>query len=64
MTNWFRVPMNVLTCATLLAVNHPTAAADKRIVFCACAVALTLGGAASSAFRKEVEKADEGKKAE
>ena len=23
-TNWFRVPMNLITCATLLAVSHPT----------------------------------------
>ena len=31
-TNWFRVPMNIITCATLLAVNHPSVAADKRSI--------------------------------
>ena len=31
-TNWFRVPMNIITCATMLAVNHPLVAADKRSI--------------------------------
>jgi hypothetical protein len=35
-TNWFRVPMNIITCVTLLAINHPVVAADKRPIFATC----------------------------
>ena len=35
-TNWFRVPMNIITCVTLLAINHPAVAADKRPIFATC----------------------------
>ena len=35
-TNWFRVPMNLITCFTLLAINHPVVAADKRPIFATC----------------------------
>ena len=35
-TNWFRVPMNLITCVTLLAINHPVVAADKRPIFATC----------------------------
>ncbi|XP_059099189.1 molybdate-anion transporter-like [Tigriopus californicus] len=34
--NWFRVPMNVITCATLLCLHIPWISEDKRIVFVAC----------------------------
>ena len=35
-TNWFRVPMNLITCITLLTINHPVVAADKRPIFATC----------------------------
>lgn len=63
-TNWFRVPMNLLTCGILLSVNHPAVVADKRVVFGACSAALAAGAAAAEAFRREVgdRDAEEGKK--
>ena len=44
-TNWYRVPMNLMTCLTLLAVNHPRVAEDKRAVFAACTGLLVRGKA-------------------
>ena len=35
-TNWFRVPMNLITCVTLLAINLPVVGADKRPIFATC----------------------------
>ncbi len=54
-TNWFRVPMNLLTCGALLTVNLPSVAADKRAVFAMCAIALGGGAAAASAFASATE---------
>ena len=50
-TNWFRVPMNLITCVTLLAVNHPSVANDKRSIFATCAGLLVTGVLVASKFR-------------
>jgi len=42
--NWFRVPMNVITCGALLCLHVDAISEDKRIVFAACLV-LSLTGA-------------------
>ncbi len=34
--NWFRVPMNVVTCAALLCLHIESVANDKRVVFAFC----------------------------
>eukprot|EP00091_Calanus_sinicus_P003880 TRINITY_DN14042_c0_g1_i1.p1 TRINITY_DN14042_c0_g1~~TRINITY_DN14042_c0_g1_i1.p1 ORF type:complete len:177 (-),score=30.43 TRINITY_DN14042_c0_g1_i1:165-695(-) len=34
--NWFRVPMNVITCGALLCLHVDAISKDKRIVFAAC----------------------------
>ncbi len=41
--NWFRVPMNVITCSTLLCLHIEWVAADKRIVFAVC-LAMAISG--------------------
>merc|ERR1719483_355963 len=41
--NWFRVPMNLITCIALLCLKMEAVSADKRIVFGCC---LGLGGLA------------------
>jgi hypothetical protein len=41
--NWYRVPMNLITCATLLAVKSPAVASDKRAVFAVCTAMLLAG---------------------
>eukprot|EP00092_Neocalanus_flemingeri_P023511 GFUD01025497.1.p1 GENE.GFUD01025497.1~~GFUD01025497.1.p1 ORF type:complete len:456 (-),score=74.00 GFUD01025497.1:716-2083(-) len=41
--NWFRVPMNVITCGALLCLHVETISNDKRIVFGACLVLSLLG---------------------
>jgi uncharacterized membrane-anchored protein YitT (DUF2179 family) len=48
--NWFRVPMNLITCATLLCLHVEWVAADKRIVFGACLVLAILGVFVSGKF--------------
>ncbi len=54
-TNWFRVPMNLITCVTLLAVNHPAVAADKRAIFAACTILLLTGTLIAAKFRDEAK---------
>ena len=49
-TNWFRVPMNIITCVTLLAVNHPQVSADKRSIFASCTGLLITGVLVCSKF--------------
>ena len=49
-TNWFRVPMNVITCLTLLAVNSPTIGYDKRALFATCTALLITCAIISSRF--------------
>merc|ERR1712141_922729 len=41
--NWFRVPMNVITCAALLCLHVDWISYDKRLVFGACLVICFLG---------------------
>ncbi|TRY79466.1 hypothetical protein TCAL_08927 [Tigriopus californicus] len=50
-TNWFRVPMNLITCVTLLAVNHPAVAKDKRSIFATCTGLLITGVLICAKFR-------------
>ena len=57
-SNWFRVPMNLLTCAALLAVNSAAVAADKRIVFAACTATLAAGALVARGVRSQLSKED------
>ena len=57
--SWFRVPMNIITCATLLAVNHPTVAADKRSIFATCTGLLITGVLVASKFNRFIDKVKE-----
>jgi len=41
--NWFRVPMNVITCAVLLSLHMEFLAHDKRLVFAFCTFLCVLG---------------------
>merc|ERR1712241_1641222 len=41
--NWFRVPMNVITCGALLCLHVEAISNDKRIVFGACLLLALLG---------------------
>ena len=41
--NWFRVPMNVITCSVLLSLHMDVLAQDKRIVFAFCTLLCLLG---------------------
>merc|ERR1712156_919708 len=41
--NWFRVPMNVITCGALLCLKVEAISNDKRIVFGACLLLSLLG---------------------
>ena len=57
-SNWFRVPMNLLTCAALLAVNSAAVAADKRIIFAACTATLAAGALVARGVRSHLSKED------
>ena len=48
--NWFRVPMNIITCAALLCLHIDWIADDKRLVFGACLVICFMGFGAVNAF--------------
>ena len=48
--NWFRVPMNIITCAALLCLHIDWIAYDKRVVFGACLVICFMGFGAVNAF--------------
>merc|ERR1719447_978955 len=41
--NWFRVPMNCLTCGALLSLKIESISKDKRIVFSFCLAMALLG---------------------
>ena len=41
--NWFRVPMNIITCAALLCLHVDWISYDKRLVFGACLVLCAMG---------------------
>ena len=48
--NWFRVPMNCMTCGALLSLKLDTVSKDKRIVFAFCLALACLGIVLSSRF--------------
>ena len=54
-SNWFRVPMNLMTCAALLAVNNAAVAADKRLIFGVCTVALAVGTFIARGVRSQLQ---------
>lgn len=54
--NWFRLPMNLITCVTLLAVKHPYVAADKRCIFVSSTALLVVGIVLAEKFRRLVAK--------
>lgn len=49
--NWFRVPMNVITCATLLCLHVDWVAEHKRVVFGFCVLLGLTGVVLASKFR-------------
>ena len=55
-TNWFRVPMNAITCLTLLAVNSPTIGYDKRAIFATCTALLITCTVISNRFINVLKK--------
>merc|ERR1712184_176122 len=48
--NWFRVPMNVITCGALLCLHVDAISNDKRIVFAACLLLSGLGAFLAQKF--------------
>ena len=48
--NWFRVPMNIITCAALLCLHVDWISYDKRVVFGACLVICFMGLYATNAL--------------
>merc|ERR550519_468035 len=50
--NWFRVPMNVMTCGALLCLHVETISQDKRIVFAACLLLCIIGTFLSQKFQQ------------
>ena len=57
--NWFRVPMNVITCGALLCLRVDWISHDKRIIFRACLILIAFGYAMcyklSSILKDEVK---------
>ena len=50
--NWFRVPMNIITCTALMSLNLEFFAHDKRLMFGICFVLCLIGLLAWSSFKK------------
>lgn len=50
--NWFRVPMNVMTCGALLCLHVEAISQDKRIVFGACFILCIFGTFLSHKFQQ------------
>merc|ERR1712055_904113 len=61
--NWFRVPMNIITCGALLCLHVETISEDKRIVFGACLLLSVLGAFLCQKFIVSFRDHDGGKKA-
>ncbi len=57
--NWFRVPMNIITCATLLCLHIDWVAEDKRTVFAFCVGLAALGVTFASRFARRMRKGKE-----
>merc|ERR1712241_1295439 len=49
--NWFRVPMNIITCGALLCLHVEAISKDKRIVFGACFILCVIGTFLSQKFQ-------------
>jgi len=61
--NWFRVPMNVITCGALLCLHVDAISNDKRIVFAACLLLSGLGAFLAQKFIVAFRDHDGGKRA-
>merc|ERR1719150_1245945 len=61
--NWFRVPMNVITCGALLCLHVDAISEDKRIVFGACLLLSGLGAFLAQKFIVAFRDHDGGKRA-
>merc|ERR1712080_25728 len=61
--NWFRVPMNVITCGALLCLQVDAISEDKRIVFGACLFLSALGVLLANRFILAFRDHDGGKAA-
>ena len=53
--NWFRVPMNVITCTALMSLNLDSFAHDKRLMFGVCLILCIVGFLAWVSFEKLLE---------
>merc|ERR1719150_2290771 len=60
--NWFRVPMNVITCGALLCLHVDAISEDKRIVFGACLLLSGLGAFLAQKFIVAFRDHDGGKR--
>merc|ERR1719342_955339 len=60
--NWFRVPMNVITCGALLCLHVDAISNDKRIVFGACLLLSGLGAFLAQKFIVAFRDHDGGKR--
>jgi len=60
--NWFRVPMNIMTCGALLCLHVDSISEDKRIVFGACLLLSGLGIFLCQRFIEAFRDHDGGKK--
>jgi len=62
--NWFRVPMNVITCGALLCLHVDWVSRDKRLVFGACLLLCLIGSMMSSKFQEAFRDENAAKKGE
>merc|ERR1719445_1087917 len=60
--NWFRVPMNIITCGALLCLHVDAISNDKRIVFGACLLLSGLGAFLAQKFIVAFRDHDGGKR--
>merc|ERR1712013_456002 len=60
--NWFRVPMNIITCGALLCLHVDAISNDKRIVFGACLLLSGLGAFLGQKFIIAFRDQDGGKR--
>ena len=52
--NWFRVPMNIITCTALMSLNLEFFAHDKRLMFGICFSLCIFGIVTWSSFKRVV----------
>lgn len=60
--NWFRVPMNIITCGALLCLHVDSISNDKRVVFGACLLLSGLGVFLAKRFIEAFRDHDGGKR--